>query len=203
MYSSLSKAPLSSFVFLLSSTLIILTWWGSWRGWRCRRGCHGYVPSGCSLCCPSSRPSCQGKTKDGKKENVRGFEHRQESNSISCHQFVINAADRRHHINATPTNSLSFHLGGLMSHLLPFRQVMWCPTCSWRSSTSSPWCSLRSPLPAQRDWCLLCCSCGRSKYLGTWQRGRVREEERAKNSPWWCVQGTLFRYTCCKSNFPT
>lgn len=140
----------------------LLTWWGNWPGWRCRRGCHGCVPSGCSPCCPSSHPSCQGKTNisgaDGIKETTLPGVTQHFMSSV-CHQ-------RR--------NNLSFHYDGLMSHLMPFRQVT-CPTCSWRSSTSSPWHSLRSPLPTQHDWCPLCYSWGRSKYLGTWQTGSKRQ----------------------------
>lgn len=78
--SSLSKAP-----------LILFTWRGSWRGWRCRRRCRGYVPSWCSPSCPRSRPSCQGKKtkdddRDGKKDTWELLSIAR--SQTTAHQFV-------------------------------------------------------------------------------------------------------------------
>lgn len=90
----------------------LFTWWGSWRGWRCRRHSHDYVPSGRSRLCPSSRPSCQGETKDEavKRKNEAGVRH----------QFVSSTADRRRQTNRQPCRFIS---AGFMSHLMPFS---WC-----------------------------------------------------------------------------
>lgn len=142
----------------------LLTWWGNWLDWRCRRGCHGCVPSGCSPCCPSSRPSCQGKT------NISGADGTKETALPGVtERFMTSDHDQGR-------NNLSFHYGHHMSHLMPFRLVR-CPTCSWRSRTSFPWHSLHSPLLKWHDWCPLCYSWGRSKYLGMWQEVRMSDPQ--------------------------
>lgn len=149
----------------------LFTWWGSWRGWRCRRHSHDYVPSRRSRLCPRSRPSCQGETKD---EDSSEKKERSRSQTSVCQQHGRQEASNRQ-------TSLSSHFGR------PYEppdavQLMW-PTCSWWSSTASPCGSLHIPPTAQRDWCCFCRSWGRSKHLGTWARGGGGSE-RCDESSW-------------------
>lgn len=95
----LAKSPLSS----SELHTLLLTWWDSWRGWRCRRGCHGYAPSGCSLCCPSSRSSCQEKTRNNReKRHVRSRTWpgvKQHFSSSVCHQYGRQKASNLRYTN--------------------------------------------------------------------------------------------------------
>lgn len=136
---------------------------GSWRGWRCRTRCPGYEPSGCSRLCPSFRPSWRRKERRGELEMVAGEPKQHQSTPRWT---------RRPPSHPCPSPLTPPPIFPLISANDEPPDASWRrPTCSWRSSTASPCHSRRIPPAARRDWCRLCCIGGRSKHLGTWQKG--------------------------------